>query len=327
MNSLTPHDVPVLLKLIADNSVPCGGCGKRLTFAGLDSLTMSSCPTCNEKNLVPRRLDGFWLVRPLQISEMARVYAAAHEDVPHRLFTVKIAPEGKSGDRDFRNRLNYEAGILRAIEPHDRVLNGMAFGEDAGEHYLATQFAGGESLEARIKTRGVLNETEAMVMVLNLLAAVNHVVQSGFLHRDIRPENVFLTTENGAFLYNFCISAALDKAAAHEGDFPKGSPLFVAPEQYVGGESPGSEIYSIGMVLYYALTGDNYYTPKELKRILGSVSAESTLVLSRAHDKMKKINHEIGNILLRMVKRLPEHRYQFLFEVERDLYGLVNKRF
>ena len=87
-----------------------------------------------------------------------------------------------------------------------------------------------------------------------------------------------------------------------------------------------TEIYSLGMILYQCLTGKTYFSEDELRRMEVKLKGE-LLTLNKVHSKMEGISSDIAEILNKMIKRIPEQRYQYFHQVEHEMVQVLGHRF
>ena len=141
----------------------------------------------------------------------------------------------------------------------------------------------------------------------------------------MKPQNVIVTADAGAFLFDFGICMSLEDSLIDHGDTIVGSPIYFPPERILGeGERGCSEIYSLGMVLYFAISGSNYFTAKEIDAI--ARQHVRTARLSTMEHKLKDISPDIATIIDRMIRRPMDERYQTFAEVERDMTRSLQAR-
>jgi len=200
--------------------------------------------------------DRYTLERELGRGGMATVYLA--RDLRHdRPVAVKVLHS------DFASTLGPER-FLQEIRTtarlqHPHILPVHDSGEANGLLYYVTPFVEGESLRQRLDRQHRLAPAEAVRLGREVADALDYAHRHGIVHRDIKPENILLA-EGHAVVADFGIARAEPAGASerltHAGTIV-GSPLYMSPEQGTGG--PGldgrSDIYSLGCVLFEALTG------------------------------------------------------------------------
>lgn len=301
-------------------SAPCEQCGALMPLTAGPALEMVPCPDCGAPHLLPRRLAGFWLFSPLGAGGMGAVYKAVHEDRPTAMVAVKILPRDGRTDPNLIDSLTREADITRQFSGHPCVANLVDTGCEEGEYYLATEFLAGERLDRRIARMGKLPTHEVLLLGLRLLAAEAHIYSRGYLYRDMKPENVIITEEHGAVLFDYGIAQPLHQARYHVEDEFDGSPLYFPPERVMGtGEEASSEIYSLGMVLFHAAAGHTYVEPTITKDELRSI-AQRHLSSLRTGAEMKAVQPPpLAQVIERMIQREPRDRYHSFLEAETAL--------
>jgi eukaryotic-like serine/threonine-protein kinase len=316
------HPLPTYLQ----GGFICSKCQKPVPLQGFAPLEMGRCPFCGGPNFIPQKISKFWLFYPLGGGGMGAVYKAYHEDAPDNFYAVKVLPREKKEDPELIQNLQSEAAIVTDLGQHPCIICGIESGYRDGEHYLASQFVEGERLDKRIERMGTLPDIEVLLISLRLLPALAHIYNSGYLFRDLKPENVLITEDSGAFLYDYGICMRVEKALDDSGEFVEGSPFYMPPERLSGGgERAYSEIYSLGMLLYNALAGKTYFSASELKQLAQQLMR--SVRLSNLDSKMKKVTPDIARIIDKMIKREPERRYQTFIEAERDVIEVLNQRF
>jgi serine/threonine-protein kinase len=311
------------LEAYFDDSFWCTGCGKGVSLEGLVPLTPVNCPHCDDVNLVPLNVGDFWLYRPLGGGGMGAVYKAVRESQPDREFAVKILPREHVENQRLIDTLVREAEIATAISGHPGMVNTIDSGID-GEPYLAMEYIKGDRLDQRISKGGTLTENETILVGLRLLSALTHIYNRGYLFRDMKPQNVMYVEGEGAVLYDYGICMTLYDSLYDDADIIEGSPIYFPPERITGdGETAASELYSLGMVMYHALTGHPYFSAKEIASLANQHIRNARV---KTEGKMRKVTPELAKIVDRMIKREQHDRYQSFHEAEFYLGELLRQR-
>ena len=191
----------------------------------------------------------------------------AVDRVLHRSVALKVIRPGLASDSQIvRERFLREARAAAALR-HPNVAGVFQFGaaSEAGPCYYAMELVEGETLEARVRREGPLDVETALEVAAQVTAALTAAAQRNLIHRDLKPGNLMLSANTQATvgLEVKVIDFGLAKAAAttagitdltHGGFI--GTPAFASPEQFDGRDvDPRSDIYSLGVTLWYALTG------------------------------------------------------------------------
>ena len=196
---------------------------------------------------------------------MGTVYQA-RETALDRVVAVKTLRPELASVQPLVSRFKREA-IAAAKCSHAGIVQVFRTGEFAGTHYIAMEFVAGESLAQRIKRVGRLPVAEALTIVMAVANALDYAWQKAqLIHRDVKPDNIFIATDGTVKLGDFGLvkllsSATTDTALTVPG-LPIGSPDYISPEQLYGDTDVDirSDIYSLGCTLYHLLAGSAPYT-------------------------------------------------------------------
>jgi serine/threonine protein kinase len=164
------------------------------------------------------------------------------------------SPEGQETFEWGRSRFLEESRTLASFR-HPNIVRVMRFFEANGTAYMVMEFVAGHPLNGWIKNKRPIAEEAVLALVKPLLEGLEVVHNSGYLHRDIKPDNIFIRADGSPVLLDFG-SARMPQANQ---DMTTIVSLGFAPfEQYHsrGGEGPWTDIYALGGVLYWVLTGE-----------------------------------------------------------------------
>ncbi len=186
---------------------------------------------------------------------MGVVYAAVDVALDRTVALKLIAPE-LAAEPGFRGRFMAESRIAASID-HPNVVPIFRAGEEDGLLFLAMRFVGGDDLRTIVERDGPLGPERAAAIVTQVAAALGAAHARGLVHRDVKPANVLVTGDDHCYLTDFGLVKDL---AATTGVTRTGEVLgtldYVAPERIQGGETgPWTDVYALGCVLFFALTG------------------------------------------------------------------------
>lgn len=187
---------------------------------------------------------------------MGVVYRAVQLDL-QRPVALKVIAGDRAEDPEFRERFERESRMAAAID-HPNVVPVYAAGEEDGALFIVMRFVPGSDLHALIKEVGGLPPQRAAAIVGQVAAALDAAHAAGLVHRDVKPANVLLASDSGhAYLSDFGLMRALDpQVPLTDSGRWMGTVDFAAPEQLRGERVEArSDVYSLGCVLYAALTG------------------------------------------------------------------------
>ena len=261
--------------------------------------------------LTGMRLGDYELRDVLGIGGMAEVYRALDAGL-ERDIAVKVLSGPLASDTGYVTRFREEARRVAALN-HPHIVPIYAFGEERGLLYLVMPVVPG-SLRDRLMQVGRLPADEAVELVLQVASALEAAHAAGFVHRDVKPENILLDAQRQALLTDFGIArevtvlrqAGTMRTLSATG-LPVGTPEYMAPEQ-LRGESADQrvDIYALGAVLYELLTGvvpHEAPTPYEV----AALALMAPLTPPSTHNP--QIGRPLERVVMRALARAPEDRY------------------
>lgn len=216
--------------------------------------------------MLPLCLGGrYLLTAPLGHGGMANVYRAYDEHF-ERHVAVKLMTPKLRADPEFDARFRREALIVSQLnDPHVIVVHDFGLDADHGP-YLVMELLEGETLRERLNAKGPLSVPAALQLGEQLMLALAHAHDRGVIHRDLKPDNVFLLAQSGVKMHmrvlDFGIARmirnpnATDRPTETPRGTAVGTPRYMAPEQLAGKlASARSDLYSAAVVMYETLTG------------------------------------------------------------------------
>lgn len=209
-------------------------------------------------------LDGRWrLGEVLGRGGMGEVYEAAADDGGR--VAVKVLYGHLVGHPAAVERFRREATAVQKL-PADRVAAVHQVGTTPdGAPYLVMDLLRGEDLAAMLRRRERIALAELLPIVESLAAALDAAHEQGIVHRDVKPQNVFLLEGGGVRLLDFGIAHFDDGVGLTQTSALIGTPGYLAPEQITGtaGElGPHTDVFALGAIVYRALTGQQAFAAK-----------------------------------------------------------------
>ena len=242
-------------------------------------MTASPSPSPELEDIsVGTVLDGRYRIDALLGSGgMGRVYAGEHTGIGKRV-AIKVLHADLSRNREAAQRFQREA-IASGRLDHTNIVGVSDFGiVENGPCYLVMEILEGESLGTRIVREKRLPWRDAIGIMRGVLAGLAHAHDRGVVHRDIKPDNVFLATKDGETvvkILDFGIAklyaGSPDDPASTRAGLTVGTPAYLSPEQAVGGEiKPQSDLYSATVLLFEMITGRAPFEDKDPLAMLGA---------------------------------------------------------
>ncbi len=258
--------------------------------------------------------DRYRVVRKLGGGGMADVYLC--EDLTlGRNVAIKVLLQRYLSDPTFVERFRREAKAAAGLNQQNLVAI-YDWGELDGTYYIVMEYVEGETLKDRIRRRGRLSGNEAVLVGMQLLAAIDFAHRSGIIHRDIKPQNVMIDTAGTAKVMDFGIARAGDSGMTEAGSI-LGTAQYLAPEQAKGHPvDERSDLYSVGVVLYEMLTGTVPF--KGDSAVTVALKHVNEVPVEPAQ-LVPGLPYSLNQIVLKAMAKDPADRYQSAAEFGRDL--------
>lgn len=248
-------------------------------------------------------LGHYCLKRLLGRGGMAEVYLAFDEHL-RREVAIKVVHHSRTADLA---RFSREAEMLGLLN-HEHILPVFEYGEQDPWHYLVMPYLSYGTLRERVEVSGPLSEEQAGLFLEQIAGALHYAHERGILHRDIKPSNILLRDDAYAYVADFGIARALGQ----ESDLTQtgvviGTLEYIAPELLEGPASTGSDIYALGVLLYYMLTGQVPFTgPSALTIFQQHVNASPV----RPSQLNPAISLPVEDVVLSALEKDPQRRFR-----------------
>ncbi len=221
-----------------------------------------------------RRLGQYTLEAKIGEGGMGVVYRA-HHGMMRRPTAIKLLRPDKAVEANLK-RFEREVRLTaRLTHPHTITLFDYGRTPD-GVFYYAMELLDGASLERVVAVAGRLGPARVIHVLYEVAGALVEAHDAGLIHRDIKPANIILCRQGGLYDFPKVVDFGLVKdlepggdAALTRADVIAGTPLYIAPEAITSPESvsPQSDLYSLGAVGYFALTGQHVFNGRTLVEV------------------------------------------------------------
>jgi serine/threonine-protein kinase len=207
-----------------------------------------------------QKLFEYEIVRLLGQGGAATVYEA-HDRMLDRQVAIKQLLPDKVKDEKRVKRFVQEAQIAAALE-HPNVVTIYGLRLEDQQFYMILEYLAGGSLQELVDQQGKLSVAHAVKLTSGVCEGLAKLHSKGIIHRDVKAENILLTADGRPKITDFGV-AHVPQAAGGMGltqsGFQPGTLIFSSPEQYRGEKLDArSDVYQVGELLYYTLTGEHY---------------------------------------------------------------------
>ncbi|MCC8067510.1 MAG: Stk1 family PASTA domain-containing Ser/Thr kinase, partial [Clostridiales bacterium] len=250
---------------------------------------------------------------------MADVYKAKDHKL-NRFVAVKVLKKEFREDKAFISKFRVEAQSAAGLA-HGNIVNIYDVGEEAGINYIVMELVEGITLKQYIADKGRLSVREATSIALQISAGLEAAHNNGIIHRDVKPQNIMISTDGKVKVADFGIARAASVNTVTSNVM--GSVHYSSPEQARGGYSDEkSDIYSLGITLYEMLTG---HVPFDGDTAVAIALRHLQDELHGPREEVPEIPYSTNQIVLKCTQKSPDRRYPNMTELIRDLReSLVN---
>jgi serine/threonine-protein kinase len=249
---------------------------------------------------------------------MATVWEAEDKVLTRRV-AIKVLHPHLAGDDGFRTRFRREA-VAAARLAHPHIVTTYDTGRDADVAYIVMELVDGTTLARLLKSRGQLPVAKAIDVAAQVADALACAHVHGVVHRDVKPANILLREDGHVKVADFGIAKAGAGNDLTRTGVVMGTAKYLSPEQVSGHPAdPGSDIYSLGIVLYEMLCGA---PPFVGDTELSTAVARLTAAPGSLRDRRQDIPRGLEAVVLRSLARDPADRFQSAEEMRASLMAV-----
>ncbi len=224
-----------------------------------------------------------------------------------RPVALKLVEPDVASEPVIRERLRREARTVAALD-HPNVVPLYEAGEENGTVYIVTRWVDGTELGTLIRRDGPLEPRRAARIAAQIASALEVAHEKGLVHRDVKPSNVIVTSEDHAYLTDFGLTKRAGSAAGLTGTgWLLGTIDYVAPEQIEGSE-PGArgDVYGLACVLFETLTGAAPFARESggMAKMWAHLNAEPPSVREQRPD----VPQALDDVIRRGLAKTPDAR-------------------
>lgn len=271
-----------------------------------------------------RQLGQYRLTECIGAGGMGEVHLAEHRMLK-RPCAIKLIRPAHLHDAKALARFEREVRAIARLT-HWNTVEIFDYGRtEEGTFYYAMEYLPGLSLQEVVERQGKLQPERAVHLLRQVCGALIEAHAAGIVHRDIKPSNIIASQRGGvcdvAKLVDFGLATMVEEATeiklTQEGAIA-GSPLYMSPERFLEDDDPDarSDIYSLGAVGYYLLTGQPPFRGDTPVKVMIAHAREPVVPLRQLDPDLPD---DLEQIILRCLAKTPEQRFQTVRELEQAL--------
>jgi len=301
----------------------CPECGGVVAVENSDLNTMVQCGHCSKivkvpaSRVAPGCLVGDFIIR----SEIGRggmgVVYLAHQISLDRPAALKVLSDQYANNAEFVVGFIKEARAAAKLN-HPHIVQAYAVGEDDGIFYFAMENIDGETMKKVLKREKVIPVDQAISIIQQIAEALNYAwIEQKLIHRDIKPDNIMLTSSGRAKLADLGLARVAGDIDDSEDDEVMGTPQYISPEHLTGAPMDGrSDIYSLGATFYHFVTGRFPFEGKTGAEIAKKHITDPLIPPNKVNPAVPDC---VSRIIEKMMAKNPIMRYQTAESLVDDL--------
>ena len=307
-----PHCGQSLLPLLDAPTMAFNDLDARGTYVADNDTPVDPLDTLLGKRLATYSIDSF-----LGKGGMARVYRGTHLML-ERPCAIKVLNRALVERNPDYVRMFFAEARAAASLVHPHVVTIHTINHDDGLHLIEMEYVVGRSLQRLVEAQQRLEPIEALSLLVQIGSALSEAHRLGMVHRDIKPGNVLVTETGTAKLADFGLAKrVLLDGRGSPSESLAGTPYFMAPELFDGEQAdPRSDVYAMGVTLFYLLTGRYPYVDRSLAELARKHAQEPVPDLTQLEPGVPS---DAAAVVARSLAKRPADRYADASELHADL--------
>ena len=237
---------------------------------------------------------------------------------------VKILPKNLAQDATFVERFKREVKAASSLN-HPNIISVMDSGVINRVFYLTMEYVDGETLIRRILRDKIVPEKEALLIGLGVTRALEHAHAQGVLHRDVKPENIMISSTGQVKLADLGLALFLnDSLRITSEGIAVGTPHYISPEEAraLRQTDQRSDLYSLGATLFHVVTGRLPYEGENGGEVMKRHVFEPT---PNPQDVNPDVSDDTAGMIIKLMAKDPKERYQSASELAEVIEHLLAK--
>ena len=274
----------------------------------------------------------FQILQKIGSGGMGSVYKAL-QPAMNRMVAIKILHPKLASRKDLVSRFRREARAMSHLT-HPNTVKVYLYGElEDGSLYIVMEYLEGKNLNQTVRSEGPMTIERGLPILIQACNALDEAHRAGIIHRDLKPENIFVTSQGGMKDFAKVLDFGLAKVTEREmrpgsiiltqEGMVFGTPEFMSPEQAQGKSlTPGSDIYSLAVILYEVLTGK---LPFDAKNPMEFIQLHVTTKPKPINERVpgKTFPPLLWTVLSKALEKKSDDRYQSAAEFAHALQAVL----
>ena len=269
-----------------------------------------------------QRIPGYEIISKLGQGSMGSVYQAKQISMD-RSVSIKVLSQQYSRNKNYVNSFLQEARAAAQLS-HPNIVRAIDVGNVRDLYYFVMEYVDGKTVHERLRKGGEIPEREALKIAAHTSRALQHAHASGIIHRDVKPDNLLVSSDGEVKLCDLGLAkASAKKGSSTEHGTPIGTPHYMSPEQARGrGDLDArTDIYSLGATLYHMVTGHVPYEGSSATVVIVKLLTED---LISPEEKNSDVSPFTSAVIQKMMFKDPEGRHMNMEQVEEDLMYILD---
>lgn len=273
---------------------------------------------CWANTMIGQTISHYKILDKLGSGGMGVVYKAEDTKL-QRNVAIKFLPPELTRDPESKERFIKEARAASALD-HPNICTIYEIGETKDEQlFISMAYYDGENLKSKIE-RAPLTVEKALDLGIQIAQGLSKAHEQGIVHRDIKPANIMITDDGLVKILDFGLAKLVDLSRVTQTGTTYGTTSYMSPEQTKGeGVDPRTDIWSLGVVLYEALSGKRPFRGDYGQAVVYSILNEDPDPVT---DLRSDIPAALGEIVNRCLDKEPADRFQSMDDLNNDLQWL-----